>query len=251
METAAPLDGARRRGDGGVVSVVVSCPRCGGPVRSPDLMHAESRCVRCGPVAPLHVPEHIDGQIVASVVDRVAADGAAERPGVPLWCPWPLPPGWTVTGVAWAGDDATGVRATAVACAGPAPLGGGPADLVLVAEEPGVGLGTRFAGVSGPDPGPELAEALTGPGPGLGHPEHVEPARIKVAGHPTPLWLVDSATDRSAYAGEARGMWLHAIAWPASAGHLLAEDVVLHDLTEWTPPELVYGAPSPYLHGKA
>jgi hypothetical protein len=46
-------------------------------------------------------------------------------------------------------------------------------------------------------------------------------------------------------------MWLHAIAWPASAGHLLAEDVVLHDLTEWTPPELVYGAPSPYLHGRA
>ena len=45
-------------------------------------------------------------------------------------------------------------------------------------------------------------------------------------------------------------MWLYAIAWPASAGYLLAEDVVLHDLTEWTPPELVYGAPSPYLHGR-
>jgi hypothetical protein len=26
---------------------------------------------------------------------------------------------------------------------------------------------------------------------------------------------------------------------------------VLHDLCEWLPPELVYGAPSPYLHGKA
>ncbi|TDC72681.1 hypothetical protein E1193_27185 [Micromonospora sp. KC606] len=214
-------------------------------------MHAESRCTRCGSVAPLHVPEHIDEQIVASVVDRVAAGGAARRPPVPLWCPWPLPAGWTVTGVGWAGDDATGIRASALACAGPAPLGGGPAELVLVAEEPGVGLGARFAGVSGPDPGPDLAEVLAGPGPGLGHPQHVEPARIRASGHPTPLWLVRSATDRSAYAGEARGMWLHAIAWPASTGHLLAEDVVLHDLAEWTPPELVYGAPSPYLHGRA
>ncbi|WP_341874241.1 DUF6758 family protein [Micromonospora orduensis] len=225
----------------------MSCPRCGGPVRGPDLMHTESRCLGCGPVPPLHVPEHIGPEIVASVVDRITA--TADAPVTPLWCPWPLPPGWTLTGVAYAGDERTGVRATAVACAGPAPLGGGPADLVFVAEEPGVGLGTRLAGLSGPDPGPQLVDALTDPGPG--HPEHVGQARIRVGGHPTPLWLVNSRADRSAYAGEARGMWLHAIAWPASAGHLLAEDVVLHDLTEWTPPELVYGAPSPHLSGKA
>jgi hypothetical protein len=219
-------------------------------VRAPDLMHTDSRCPRCGPIPPLHVPEHIGAEIVASVVERItAAVESPKRPGLPLWCPWPLLPGWTMTGVAYAGDDHTGIRATAVACAGPAPLGGGPADLVLVAEEPGVGLGSRFAGVAGPDPGLELAEALTGPGPG--HPEHVAHAKIRVSGHPTPLWLVHSSTDRSAYAGEARGIWLHAIAWPASAGHLLAEDVVLYDLTEWTPPELVYGAPSPYLHGQA
>ncbi len=60
-----------------------------------------------------------------------------------------------------------------------------------------------------------------------------------------------SPADRSAYAGEARGMWLYAVAWPASAGYLFAEHVVLHDLSEWVPPELVYGAPSPYLHGRA
>lgn len=232
-----------------MVTVAVSCPRCGGSVRPPDLMHAESRCTDCGPVAPLHVPEHIGAEIVASVVSHIQAAAQPPRPTVPLWCPWPLPPGWTTTGVAWAGDDRIGVRATAVACAGPAPLGGGPADLVFVAEEPGVGLGARYAGVPGPDAGPELAEALTDPGPG--HPGHVGRAGIRVAGHPTPLWLVNSLPDRSAYAGEARGMWLYAIAWPASAGHLLAEDVLLHDLVEWTPSELVYGAPSPYLHGKA
>jgi hypothetical protein len=57
--------------------------------------------------------------------------------------------------------------------------------------------------------------------------------------------------DRSAYVGEAKGVWLYAITWPASAGYLLAEDLVLHDLAEWMPGELVFGAPSPYLHGAA
>jgi hypothetical protein len=209
-------------------------------------MHTEWRCEECGPVPPLHVAGHVGPEIVESVAAQIAA---ADRPPVPLWCPWPLPPGWTMTGTAWAGDDRTGVRAAAVACSGPAPLGGGPADLVFVAEEPGVGLGTRFAGIPGPDPGVLLSDAMTEPP--SGHAEHAPHAKIRVGGHPTPLWSVKSPTDRSAYVGEARGMWLYAITWPASAGYLLAEDVVLHDLTEWLPPELVYGAPSPYLHGMA
>jgi len=49
-----------------------------------------------------------------------------------------------------AGDDVSGVRATGVVTSGPNPMGG-PADLMLVAEEPGVGLGARFAGVEGAD----------------------------------------------------------------------------------------------------
>lgn len=212
-------------------------------------MHSDWRCADCGPVPPLHVAEHIGPEIVASAIARIAGSPADDaQPPLPLWCPWPLPPGWTMTGVGWAGDDRMGVRATAVACSGPSPLGGGPADLVFVAEEPGVGLGMRFAGIPGPDPGDLLVDRLDVPGPG--HPEHVAHAKIMVAGHPTPLWSVKSPTDRSAYAGEARGMWLYAVIWPSSAGCLLAEDVVLHDLTDWLPPELVYGAPSPYLHGK-
>ncbi|GAB3797667.1 hypothetical protein GCM10027605_08050 [Micromonospora zhanjiangensis] len=113
----------------------------------------------------------------------------------------------------------------------------------------GVGLGTRFAGIPGPDPGDLLSDAMS-EAPS-GHAEHAPHAKVRAGGHPTPLWSVKSPTDRSAYVGEARGMWLYAITWPASAGYLLAEDVVLHDLTEWLPPELVYGAPSPYLHGMA
>ncbi|MGI5213262.1 DUF6758 family protein [Plantactinospora sp. CA-290183] len=231
------------------MGVALSCPRCGGVVREPGLMHTAWRCLGCGPVPPLHVAEHIGPEIMASTVERITADRQDDTPSsVPLWCPWPLPSAWTITGVGWAGDDHTGVRASVVACSGPAPLGGGPADLIFVAEEPGVGLGTRFSGSRGPDPGPQLAEALTEPGPG--HAERIAHVKVRAAGHPTPLWSVRSPTDRSAYAGEARGIWLYAIAWPASAGYLFAEDVVLHDLTEWTPPELVYGAPSPYLQGK-
>jgi hypothetical protein len=231
------------------VGVSVSCPRCGGPVRPPDLMHSEWRCDNCGPVPPLHVAEHIGADIVASATERVADTGQLDHgPRMPFWCPWPLLPGWTMTGIAWAGDDRTGVRATAVACSGPAPLGDGPADLLLVAEEPGVGLGTRLAGIEGPDPGRSLAEAMGWPDAGrAGHPPH---AKVKAAGHPTPLWMVGSAADRSTYVGEARGMWLYAIGWPADAGYLLAEDLVLLDLVEWLPPELVFGAPSPRLPGR-
>jgi hypothetical protein len=204
-------------------------------------MHSEWRCDDCGAVPPLHVTDHIGPEIVESVIARTAASPTR----IPLWCPWPLPPGWTVTGVGWAGDDRV-VRATALACSGPAPLGGGPADIVLIAEEPGVGLGMRLAGLSGPDPGPLLADAMAGADAHAG--AH---AKIRAGGHPTPLWSVKSPADRSAYAGEARGMWLYAVAWPASAGYILAEHVVLYDLSEWVPPELVYGAPSPYLHGRA
>jgi hypothetical protein len=202
-------------------------------------MHSDWRCADCGVVPPFHVAEHIGPDIVASVVAQGA--GGLDRP--PLWCPWPLPPGWTVTGVGWAGDDRSGVRATALAVSGPDPLAGGPADVVIVAEHPGVGLGTRLAGIPGPDPGDLIAASMAD--------GHAGPqAKIRAGGHPTPLWCVKSPADRSAYVSEARGMWLYAVAWPASAGYILADDVVLHDLAERVPSELVYGAPSPYLHGR-
>ena len=203
-------------------------------MRPPDLMSSDWRCSTCGPVPPLHVAEHINAEIVESVTVR--------SKDIPVWCPWPLPAGWMVTGIGWAGDERTGTRATALACSGPGPLGG-PADIVLVAEEPGVGLGNRYAGLAGPDPGPYLQDALE---------NTAAHAKVKAAGWPTALWAVRTpAAGRSAYVGEAKGVWLYAIAWPDSAAYLFAEDLVLHDLTEWVPAELVYGAPSPYLHGAA
>src|SRR5262249_16167320 len=155
---------------------------------------------------------------------------------VPIWCPWPLPSGWLVTGLGWAGDERSGAHATALACSGPAPLHGGPADLVLVAEEPGVGLGNRLARPPGGGPG-LLGRAAAGP----------PAASVRAAGHDTPMWNLGEGRDRVVYVGEARGMWLYMVAWPADAGYVLAEPIVLHDLTDWLPAELVYGAPSPYL----
>jgi len=185
-------------------------------------------CDRHGVVPPLHIPSRIGP-------DEVDTARAARR--VPLWCPWPQLPDWMLTGVGWAGETPAEAVATVSACSGPAPLGG-PADVVLVAEEPGVGLGCWFAGIGGTDPGPVLAAAVSG---------QVPHAKIIAAGHPTPLWSVPSVDDRSVYVGEAKGLWLYAVAHPASAGYVLAEHIVLHDLTESRPPELVYGALSPYL----
>jgi len=166
---------------------------------------------------------------------------AAGPHGVPLWCPWPLLTGWMVTGAAWAGDPRNGIEATAVAVSGPAPLSDGPADIVFVAERPGVGLGNRLAGLSGSDPGPHLREVWE---------STAAHAKVRAAGHPTPLWAVRSKEDRSAYVGEARAMWLYTIAWPAPAGYVLADQILLHDLTDSLPSELVFGALSPRLRGR-
>lgn len=202
-------------------------------MRAPGLATSEWLCPRCGPVLPLHVPDHV-GQAVVETVTATTGDR------VPLWCPWPLPQGWLVTGLGWAGDARSGPCASVLACAGPSPLQGGPADILLVAEEPGVGLGNRFAGVVGTDAGMSLSRG-----------DAVAPqARIKASGRDTPMWAVETTDDRVAYVGEARGMWLYAVAWPADAGYVFCDDLVLRDLSEWLPSELVYGAPSPYLHGR-
>lgn len=174
-------------------------------------------------VHPLHVMPTVSQSVLAHV---------REQSRVPIWMPGPLLPGWTVTGVGYAGDERTGGRATVLACSGPAPLGG-VADLLLVAEELGVGLGAGYAGLPSADAAPDTSTAPT--------------AKIQAAGHPTALWVVPGPTDRCVFVGEAMGLWLWAILWPAAAGYLLAEHVSVHDLHEHTPGDVVFGAPSPYL----
>jgi hypothetical protein len=192
-------------------------------LRAPSLFSSDWRCAEHGSVLPLHVLATASREAIEHV------RGIAE---VPFWIPSPLPAGWTLTGAAYAGDERSRGRATALGCAGPAPLGG-VADMVLVAEEPGVGLGAGYAGVVGAEPGPDLS------GPPA--------AKVHAAGHPTALWSVPTPADRSAFAGEAKGMWLWAVLWPAAAGYVLLDHVVLHDLREWVPADFLVGAPSPYL----
>ncbi|HEY3605467.1 MAG TPA: DUF6758 family protein, partial [Sporichthyaceae bacterium] len=126
--------GEERRGgrpEGVSVSRPYSCARCGGPVREPGIWSNAWRCERDGdvdPVTPPVLPSH----------EQLAAVLPAAR--IPFWLPWPLPTGWLATGLSWAGDERTGARAALLACGGPSPLGG-YAELVVIAEEPGVGLG--------------------------------------------------------------------------------------------------------------
>ena len=163
-------------------------------------------CELHGPVAPLHAYHRLGPELLAQVAGKAR---------VPLWCPLPLLPGWTLTGAALAGDERTGASAAAVFLSGPAPLGG-PADLALVAEEPGVGLGARLAGTASLDPGTA--------------PDGAPDAKVEASGHDTPLWRCDSADDRFALVGEASGVWLWAVLWPPEAELLLIEHVELHDL---------------------
>jgi hypothetical protein len=107
--------------------------------------------------------------------------------------------------------------------------------MVLVSEEPGVGLGARFAGLDGIDPGDFTDRPPAG--------------KVHADGHPTALWQVEpDPGDRAAFVGEAWGMWLWAVLWPASAGLLLLEDLNLADVRRAGPAAyemLGYGTESP------
>jgi hypothetical protein len=165
---------------------------------------------------------------------RDAVDHVVGRARVPLWMPHALPYGWVCSGVGYAGDERTGARATVSCLSGPSPLGGG-ADLMIVAEEPGVGLGARHAGIAEPDPGN---------GFDLGPPD----AKVDAAAHPTALWSVPAADDRAVFVGEAKGLWLWAVVWPADAGVLMYDDMSLTDLRDWPADlDLDFGSLSPRL----
>jgi hypothetical protein len=196
-------------------------------------MNSSWTCERHGAVDPYHLSPRPGADALAWVLKATH---------VPVWLPWPLPVGWLVTGMTYAGDDRHGGRASAIACSGPAPLGG-IGELVLVAEEPGVGLGAWLSGLSNPDPGPEIVSAPAG-------------AHLTASGWPTPLWEVprdpEFATDRAGWVGEAGGLWLWLIAWPETADLLVHDNLTLVDLHDTEHElDLPYGALSPRLRRPA
>ena len=205
------------------MTIPATCPRCAGSLRAPGFWSSAWQCERHGEVHPFHAAAPS-----LAAVERLVADSR-----VPVWTPRPLPAGWTVTGVARAGDDRTGVVASLLALSGPSPRGG-LADMVVIAEEPGIGVGARFAGIAGTDPGasPETAPDL----------------KVDAAGHPTALWRTATGEDRIALVGESKACWLWCVVWPEHAVNVL-DKVVLHDLRDGGHPELelVFGAQTPRL----
>ena len=181
------------------------CSRCGAPVA--QLPDAQWWCDTDGAVVPLGDVEEPSIFAMLAHLEGVA---------FPTWLPWPMPAHWSLAGIARAGE--TDVQATVSGFVAPDPLGG-VADLVVVCEEPGVGLGARFAGAPGLDVGREIS----------GSPAST---RLTVDGHATPLWWVPSDADRDVFVGEASGRWLWLVAWPASAGVLIAEVEALVDLRD-------------------
>ena len=206
-----------------------ACPRCGRPLREPTAWSSAWRCDWHGEVQPL-LPAFSPSQDGLDGLLHMYRPGT---PGVPVWLPWPLPLGWLVAGFAGAGDERTGVRACAVALAGPNPLGG-PADMVVVAEEPGIGLGASLAGLDSVDPGA-----------GFGSASPI--ATASFGKHDFPLWQVDSP-GRAVFAGEVQGRWLWVVLWPDTAGTLLVEPLALRDLRDpGQDLDLPFGAASPRL----
>jgi hypothetical protein len=206
-----------------------SCPRCSEP--SVD-EHDPGTCPVHGRAAPLWRPDEPS-------YDSLAAHLVAAA-GFPTYLPWPLSPGWRVSDSGVVTDRVGGggtVHATLTACAGTSEPDG-PVELVVVAEEPGTGLGARVAGTAG-DPGHHIA----GNRPSL---------RVLVDTATVPLWTVPTGAataemDRSVVAGEAFGRWLWLVLRPASALLLLHDDWILQDISGFGPllVDLPYGGPAP------
>ncbi|MGZ4445149.1 MAG: DUF6758 family protein [Nocardioides sp.] len=205
------------------------CPRCPTPVADagPELGWS---CPDHGSIRPLWRP------------DEVSYDAFAEHlrasPTFPTYLPWPLSPGWSVSDFALVGDGAERAVASLAVTAGTSDLDG-PVEVAVVAEEAGVGLGARVAGLTHGDPGPEL---------GAGAPA----VKVRVDGQVVPLWPVSATApggelDRSVVVGEAHGRWLWIVLRPASAVLLLQGDWLLRDVTALGPPlvELPFGGPAP------
>ncbi|WGL51471.1 hypothetical protein P5P86_16075 [Nocardioides sp. BP30] len=193
------------------------CPRCPTPVARVG-EGGRWACPDHGPVRPLWRPETPSYDGFVAHLDQAG--------GFPTYLPWPLSPGWAVTDFAVVGDE-RGATATLTCVSGPSELDG-PVDLLVVAEEAGVGLGARCAGTPGDDPG---IDADAGP----------PAARLRIGSQPVPLWPVSSwetssagpvgEWDRSVVVGEAAGRWLWLVLRPASAILLLHEEWLLRDVS--------------------
>jgi len=192
------------------MSLAAGCPRCPEPVTESG---GTWTCTDHGAVPPLWRP--------GTASYDTFTEHLAAADGFPTYVPWPLSPGWHVTDFGVVGSPGR-PRATLTGVAGPTPLDG-PVAMLIVAEEPGTGLGARCAGTLQSDPGTEIAGSTP-------------TARIRLASQGGPLWPIsthdaDTRLDRSVFAGEAHGRWLWLVLRPASAILLLADEWILLDVS--------------------
>jgi hypothetical protein len=152
-----------------------------------------------------------------TVVDPFGAviGGEINNLTAPVWAPWPVPYGWMFGGV----GSITGVTvdggSTVSSWIGPDPFGD-PAEVLLVCEEPGAGMGAHFAGLQTNYPPASVGEG----------PPH---AKFGISGRPVPLWSVDAEPDRAVFAGEAAGRWLWVIVHPSEASAIVVQPLMLVD----------------------
>ncbi len=209
-----------------MVAIDLTCPRCGSIATPPNAWSSSWRCGMHGDIYPLRQVHRLSAQGLAGLTRKAA---------VPVMVPWPLPEGWLVTGFAAAGDERSGTRGAAVALSGPNPVGG-PAEMLLICEELGVGLGAYCAAIDGLDPGSNF-------------PSSSPQAQVEYGNHEFPLWHVD-APGSAAFVGEVMGSWLWILLWPDTAGTLLVESLRLLDLRDpGQELDLPFGARSPRLPG--
>lgn len=203
------------------------CPRCREPLDG-----------LAGPDCPGHGVGPVLWRAGEPTYDAFVEHLATAR-DFPTYLPWPMAPGWMVSDFAVVTDPSGVPLATLTGVSGTSELDG-PVDVLLVAEEPGVGLGARCAGLRAADPGHELGDQ--------------QPVvRVRIGSLTTALWPVsvsgvaDSAElDRTVLAGEAAGRWLWVVLRPAPAVLLMRDDWILRDVSGGGPLvlEMAFGGPN-------
>lgn len=193
------------------MSLSAWCPRCRERL---DAGPAVGECPRHGSQPPLWRPEAASYHAFAAHLRH--ADG------FPTYLPWPMAAGWRVSDFGVVAGSSGRAVATVTCCTG-ATDPDGRVDVLVVAEEAGVGLGGRCAGLSSADPGD---------GFGQGPPT----VRIRIGSQGVPLWPVSTSTaagelDRSVVAGEAAGRWLWIVLLPASAVLLMRDEWIIRDVS--------------------
>lgn len=191
------------------MSLSAWCPRCRERLSDPG-----GECLSHGRQPPLRRPEAASYDAFASHLRH--ADG------FPTYLPWPMAAGWRVSdfGVV---SGSSGRAVATVTCSTGVTGPDGRVDVMVVAEEAGVGLGGRCAGLPSADPGHDF---------GRGTPA----VRIRIGSQGVPLWPVSTSTaagelDRSVVAGEAEGRWLWVVLLPASAVLLMKDEWILRDVS--------------------